>query len=131
MIPYYYCMIKTKLKEVDKQVVLDVPCQLYSQYIMDGNKSVTYSGRIKGRSVLALVAVKTEDKGKIQKLAGYIGDKWSDVKGSDTYKTNYTVKMKDVKKTIDDKGVVTEYVGIDKDEPFKFAEWCEEKEIVK
>ena len=125
MIPYYYAMIKTKLKTVNESVVLDVPYQLYSQYIMEGNVSVTYSGRVAGRSVIALIAVKYKDKEALQKWAGYIGDKWAEVKVKDDYNKVYTITQKDVKSTEEE-----EYVGIDKDEPFKFSEWCEEtKEI--
>ena len=136
MIPYYYCVIKAKLKEIDdglqKNIVLDVPFQLYSQVITDGNSDVTYSGRVKDRDVLAVVAVKTEDKDAIQKFAGWIGDEWAKVKVNVNYTSNYTIKISDTKKIVDELGNVTEYTGLDKDEPFKFAQWCEElKEIVK
>ena len=128
---YYYCVVKAKLKEVDdgeqKTVVLDIPFKLYSQVIRDGNKDVTYGGRVKDRDVLAVVAVKSEDKEALQKWAGYIGDTWESVKKSKTYTDNFTVKVSDVKRQVDETGKVKEYVGLDKDEPFKFSEWCEEK----
>ena len=123
MIPYYYAIIKTTLKTVNESVVLDVPYQLYSQYIMEGNKSVTYSGRVAGRSVIALIAVKYKDKEALKKWVGYVGDKWAEVKVKDDYNKVYTITQKDVKSTEEE-----EYIGIDKDEPFKFSEWCEETE---
>ena len=123
---YYWSMIKAKLIEVEDSIVLDTPFTTYFEYIMDGNKSVTYSGRVAGRSVIALIAVKYKDKEALQKWAGYIGDKWAEVKVKDDYNKVYTITQKDVKSTEEE-----EYVGIDKDEPFKFSEWCEEtKEIL-
>ena len=128
---YYWAMIKTKLIATEDSIVLDTPFTTYFEYIMDGNRSVTYSGRVKGRSVIALIAVKSKDKEALQKWIGYIGDKWDEVKVKTEYKDVYTIKIKDVKRTIDKDAKVTEYEGIDKDEPHKFSEWCEEpKEVI-
>ena len=128
---YYYCVVKAKLKEIDedgvKRVVIDIPFKLYSQVIRDGNKDVTYSGRVKDRDVLAVVAVKSEDKEALQNWIGYIGDTWESVKKSKDYTDSFTIKIADVKRTVDELGTITEYVGLDKDEPFKFSEWCEIK----
>ena len=124
--PYYYCVVKTKLKEnEDKQVVLDLLFPIYSQYIMNGNKDVTYSGRVAGMDVLALIAVKDYDEEKAKKFIGWIGDEWDKVKIDAKYTDVYTVKVKDVKKVVDELGKVTEYVDADKDEPVKFSQWCE------
>jgi len=123
---YYYCMIKTKFIEVDGNIVLDVPYSIYSERIMKGNSDVTYSGRVKNDTVLAVVAFDLEHKAAVSLLSSvYVGDKWDDLKVKKDYTDSYTLKVKDIKKTKDKDGVDVEYTGLDKDEPQKFAEWCE------
>ncbi len=126
-------MIKTKLIENpyagddnSEPVILDIPFNLYSVSIQDGNKNVTYGGKVKNRTVLAVVAVKVEDKEAIQNWAGFIGDKWADIKDTTVYKQNYTIKVKDIKRVYDKDDKVIEYDGVDKDDPARFALWCED-----
>jgi len=123
---YYWAMIKTKLIATEDSIVLDTPFTTYFEYIMDGNRSVTYSGRVAGKNVIALVAVKAKDEEALKKWVGYIGDKWDEVKVKADYKDVYTIKIKDVKSKEDKDGNKVEYTGLDKDEPHKFSEWCEE-----
>jgi len=127
---YYWAMIKTKLISTEDSIVLDTPFTTYFEYIMDGNRSVTYSGRVAGKNVIALIAVKAKDEEVLKKSAMWIGDKWDEVKVKDDYNKVYTIKIKDTKKTEDKDGKVVEYTGVDKDEPHKFSEWCEETEGV-
>lgn len=125
MMNYYYALVKTKLIQDEDSVVLDVPFTLYSQTIREGNKDVTYSGRVVGKNVLAVIAVKNEDEEALKALPMWIGDEWDVVKDKADYKNSYTIKIKDVKRKIDDEGKVTEYTGADKDESARFCMWTE------
>ena len=51
-------------------------------------------------------------------------DKWDEVKVKADYKDVYTITVKDTKSTEEEA-----YIGLDKDEPHKFSEWCEEVEV--
>jgi len=132
---YYYCIIKSKLKEIDnieqKSIVLDIPFRTYHQTIKSNGKDMTYSGKVKDVEVLALVSVKTEDKEAIQRWEGYVCDKWEDLKTKPIYTKHYKQKIKDTKRRIemdkDGKEIVIEYEGADKDEPARFALWEEKK----
>ncbi len=125
---YDYCIVVTKLKIISDidgdRIVPDIPCRIFSYVAVQSGRDVTYSKDLKleGKEIMACVAVKHEDRAKIEHLI--IGDKFKDVKSKADYSKHYPFKIKDIKRKYDDKtGDPIEYLGADKDDPARFAMW--------
>ena len=128
---YFYGVVKTNLVKVSDidgdRIVIDIPFALYSQYYVSEGKHLTYSRDLKleGKEIMALIAVKREDEEALKAWPGYIGDSFDTVKRTATYATHYPYKIKDIKSYTDDdgKGTLIPYLGVDKDDPARFAMW--------
>ncbi len=124
---YDYFIIKTsliKVTDIDgERIVPDVPCQLYSYVAVSEGTSVTYSKDLKleGKEIMACVAVKHEDKSKIQHLV--IGETFDDIKATGDYNTHFFHTIGDMKTYRDTEGTLVVYNGADKDDPARFAMW--------
>ncbi len=126
---YDYFVIKTTLKKIStidgERIVPDVPCMLYSYVAVSEGRDVTYSKDLKleGKEIMACVAVKHGDRDKIKHLL--IGDRFEEVKATADYAKHFPLTIADQKRIYDDEGVLIEYEGADKDDPARFAMWCE------
>ena len=126
---YFYGVIKTNLIKVatvdGDRIVPDVPFMLYSYYAVSNGVSLTYTQDLKneGKEIMALIAVKREDEEALKAWSGYIGDNFDTVKRTATYAKHYPFKIKDIKSHTDDEGTLIPYLGVDKNDPARFAVW--------
>ena len=139
---YFYGVIKTNLikiteshieeiegeevEVIDREYIKpDVPFMLYSYYAVSGGKSVTYTQDLKneGKEIMALIAVKREDEEALKAWSGYIGDDFDTIKNGQVYQKHYPLTIEQEKTTYTDLGVAIPYLGVDKDDPARFAMW--------
>ena len=134
---YFYGVIKTNLIKITEIYIVDgeeiirehikpdVPFMLYSYYAVSKGSCVTYSRDLKneGKEIMALIAVKREDEEALKAWSGYIGDNFDTVKRTATYAIHYPFKIKDIKSYRNDEGTLIPYLGVDKDDPARFAMW--------
>jgi len=88
---YFYCIIKTTLKEKDGIQKLDLPddIQIYSQTIIQDDRDITYDLHLnehdKDKDVIACIAVSEKDVELIKSLKGYIGTDYEQIKKKPDY----------------------------------------------
>jgi len=92
---YFYCIIKTMLKEKDgigsRIQELDLPddIQIYSQMIIQDDRDITYDLHLnqhdKNKDVIACIAVNEKDKELIKLFEGYIGTDYEEIKKNPDY----------------------------------------------
>ena len=129
-------IIKLKLNEEGTACIPDVPFKVYGESYVSNNKRVRLSDiKNVGLEVLAKLDYRVEpypgnpdvlvEKDKAEAHAGFLGNKWEEIKTKPEYSKHYAVKLKDSKATYDKDGVKTEYDGVDKEEAAKFCQWGE------
>ena len=139
---YFYGVIKTNLikiteshieeiegeevEVIDREYIKpDVPFMLYSYYAVSNGVSLTYTRDLKneGKEIMALIAVKREDEEALKAWSGYIGDNFDTVKRTATYAIHYAHTIGEMRSYRNDEGTLIPYLGVDKDDPARFAMW--------
>ena len=116
---YKDAYVVTKVIQTDDGFTLDLPFQIYSQTIVEGNRNHYCYVResLKDVEVLALIHYKIEDEKRVKGFNGYLGENWKDVK--DVISKYWTTTKEDAWSTTNDRDEVVLYSGIDKNELVK------------
>jgi hypothetical protein len=115
-IHYKDCFIKCTVKQVDENLVLDLPFQIYHQTIIENNRNhyCYLSPELKDKEVIIYIHYAVADEQKVKEFSGYLGNKLKDVSKNETFAKHWNVKKEDAFATSNELGVVTKYNGSDK-----------------